>query len=523
MRAYLVLAAVALLLCGCGCGKPAAEVTATAPAAAPVALTIWHFNDFHAAWNPLTRPADAGGDGEEEWSGAVAMAARLQRARAADANCLVLFAGDMFLANSIDARTKGASTVELLRRLRPDAAAMGNHELDYGRPRLQELMARIDWPLLAANVAYRGEPLCGTSTIVERNGLRILVIGLFPESGARYYEQDHGVEISEALPAVTKAVRAAAGDIDLTVILSHLGDDDDAALAKKLPADLGVDLIVGGHTHIPLAEPVVENGIPIVQAGANGEYLGKLVLAVDAAANTCEVTTYELQPALTDGMRDAEAERLLAAEMKEVEAQLAPVATLSAPLWNSSRFEETPLGNFVVDAYVDAFRADLAFVDSKGLRRYVPGPALTEFHLRSAMTGTRTLHRVTMTGANVQKFLEYYLQRGDRHISIPYTLAYTYTGTGRNARINGLTFRGQPLDMRRAYAVIAEDMLVDNLVRHNGATGETEVAPDAAAAILRWAKQQRTVTVRAGGRTERTDGRAPRAPDRLPAAERDAA
>jgi len=495
---------------GAGCGDQP-----PAPAAAPVPLTIYHFNDFHAAWTPLTRPTDQGGDGGQEWAGAVNIAGMIKQFRRDDSSCIVAFGGDMFLANPVDSRTQGASTVELFRAFAPDVATLGNHEFDYGREQLLQLRKRINWPLVCANVTWQNQPLVDETVVLERNGLKILCVGLFPTNGAKYYEEDHDVAISEALPAVKKALAAAAGDHDLTVIVSHLGDDADVALAKALPADLGVDVIIGAHTHTALKEAITEHGIIITQAGANGEYFGKLELLVDPAANTAQLTAYALLP-VQDGSEDADpaVAQLLQAELAAVAGLREPLATLDQPLWNSGRSEETPLGNFVTDAYVDIFHADLAFVDSKGLRRYIAGPELTEFDLRGALSGERPLQKVRMSGADLRKFLDYYVKKDDRYMSIPYTLSYTYSGSGSRAKLDELLFRDEPIDEEREYTVIAEDRLAETMCKFNGGELLGDAAGDGVAVLIDWAKRQRTLTLRAGNRRQQAGAAGQRDRDR---------
>ena len=483
-RYWAVLVAT-LLLAGCfGCGG---KDDAAAPAATTVKLTLYHFNDFHAAWRPIGRVGDAG-ELDGEWSGAATIAAYLKKFRAASPDCLVLFGGDMFLANPIDTRSQGASTVKLMNLLKPDAACVGNHEFDYGRERLEELMANLQYPLLAANVADAGgKPLFEAATVIEKNGLRILVIGLFPVSGKRYYEEDHDLKISEALAAVKKAAAAAPGDHDLTIVLSHLGRDEDEKLAKALPAALGVDLIVGAHTHEAIAEIDAGLPIPVVQAGANGEYIGRLELEIDPERNClARGAEYELLPTRTAGITpEPGVQALLKTELAAISGMLAPVATLASPL-PFSRTEECKLGNFVADAFADMFGAEIALADSKWLRRYLAGPQICEADLREVLPGGMTLCRVQIPGSGLRSTLEYYLKQDDRFMSVSAGVRCTMQG----GRLTAITVNGKPLDNDREYTVIAERSLAGNMERHNGGAITGTASPDAAAAMLAWLKKR---------------------------------
>lgn len=480
------------LAAGCG-GKPETP-------AAPVTLTIYHFNDYHAAWRSLPRVEVPD---RPLWSGAAVIGGWLAAFRKDDPECLVIFGGDMFLATPFDRRDEGATTVKILNQLRPDAAAVGNHEFDYGRDRLLALARQIEFPLLAANVRDAdGGVLFADTAVIEKHGLRILCLGLFPVNGKRYYEQDHDLRISDALPALKKAIGATAGDFDLTVVIAHLGRDEEEKLAKALPAALGVDLIVGAHSHTVVEELDPALPMPVVQAGANGEYIGKLVVTVDPNTNRLTgAAEYELIPTYAAKVTpDPAIERLIAPVRTALAPVLEPIATTTEPLSNADRIGETPLGNFAADALVDQFGVDLAFWDSKGLRRYIPGPEISENDVREVFPFGNELVKLKLTGAGLRELLGYYAGRDDRYLHLPYTLAVTVSGTGRRTRIEEVRFQGRPVRDDQSFTVVVDSLLAGTWERNYGAENLGVLAEDAAGAFIEYLKKVKVYQPRPGNR-----------------------
>ena len=87
-----------------------------------------------------------------------------------------------------------------------------------------------------------------------------------------------GLDFRGAVETVRRYLPELEAQADLIVVLSHLGYDGDQALAAAVD---GIDVIVGGHSHVFLEHPKEVNGTVIVQAGAKGQVLGRLELTVD--------------------------------------------------------------------------------------------------------------------------------------------------------------------------------------------------------------------------------------------------
>ncbi|MFP5355057.1 MAG: bifunctional metallophosphatase/5'-nucleotidase, partial [Gemmatimonadota bacterium] len=161
-----------------------------------------------------------------------------------------------------------------------DAAALGNHEFNYGLPTLTRALEQSRFPFLAAN-AYRpnGDRAYGGAHIVQRGGVRIAIVGA-TNPGAMVWDRDNlqgRLQIRDIVPEVARQVREVRDRADAVVVVMHTGlgeaasydtvstglpsENVGARVAREVP---GVDLIVIGHSHREMADSVV-NGVTIVQ------------------------------------------------------------------------------------------------------------------------------------------------------------------------------------------------------------------------------------------------------------------
>lgn len=232
-------------------------------------LHILHTNDFH---NGLT---DAG-------------AARLREAVSAleGAPHLLLDAGDAIRAGNVGVNPFGEPILERMSAVGYDALTMGNREFHFLHAALESKIRRARFPVLCANVRARREgaalPVLPTATF-ERGGLRVAVFGLtvpmitprMKVAAVSSFVFDDPVETARRL------VPELRPDADLLIALTHIGLREDERLARSVP---GIDLIVGGHSHVNLPTPEEIGGARIVQAGWHARHYGHVIITVEDGA-----------------------------------------------------------------------------------------------------------------------------------------------------------------------------------------------------------------------------------------------
>ncbi len=191
---------------------------------------------------------------------------------------LTLDNGDTIHGTYPAVRSQGEVMVPILNSLALDAMT-GHWEFAYGPAEFQRLTHKLDYPMLAINCYEKDTDtlIFSPGQLLERNGVLIGIIGIaativdktMPPS---FSEGIYFTLGNQELPDYVKHLREKER-VDLIVILSHLGYPQDLKLAQEVD---GIDVLLSGHTHNRLSEPVVVNGAIIIQSGCHGSFIGRL-------------------------------------------------------------------------------------------------------------------------------------------------------------------------------------------------------------------------------------------------------
>lgn len=200
-------------------------------------------------------------------------------------------------------------------RMGLDVLVPGEKDFALGLKDLQDLFAKTKTKVLAANLLQDGKPVFPGSAVFEEKladgkTSRIGVIGLVGET----VQYPKPLTVGSRLDAFEREKAALAGKVDTIVVVSHSGLEADLEFAKKVK---GVALIVGGHTQSFTQEPVIENGIPIVQASYRGQYVGVVPLETIGKPETYSLVGLD---ASYDQDGTAEMKKIVATMKKDVAA-----------------------------------------------------------------------------------------------------------------------------------------------------------------------------------------------------------
>ncbi|MGE0553776.1 MAG: bifunctional UDP-sugar hydrolase/5'-nucleotidase [Gemmatimonadales bacterium] len=384
-----------------------------------IVLRVLATTDFHGALEARVFPWSQG-----RMVGGIAALKALSDSLTAQCHCPVvrLNAGDQMQGTLGSNLVFGRSAIEALDLLPLDAAAIGNHDFDWGVDTLRARMAEADYPWLAANVidsaTGRRPEWVRASTIIETGGLRIGVIGYIAERTKQMVLAEHVAGLVFPRGRATFAdelERLERAGVDLTILVAHEGaycgesgcSGEIVDVARELdPSE--VQLIVGGHTH-SLVNTVV-NGIPIVVARANSTALGvaDLVRGDDGARRW----RTRIEDVYVDRViPDSQAAAMVARYRPEVD-RLAHrvIATLGDELGTAGN--EYPLGHLIADAQRAAARADVALMNNGGIRRpLLPGP-LTYGDLFELQPFANFIVSLEVTGAQLGAIVEHTVSRG---------------------------------------------------------------------------------------------------------------
>ena len=375
-------------------------------------LTILHSNDLHGDF--LSEQVDA------QLVGGVSMlSGYVSKVREEEKNVIYCIAGDMFRGSVIDSEFRGISTIEIMNMLAPDVATIGNHEIDYGIAHLLFLEKCAKFPIINANlhITTNNARLFQSHHVMEIDGMKILFIGILTETVLPMARKEKlvgpYVDILDAAAEVGRICNAYnAMDIDCTVLLTHIGFEEDKQLAAKLDPAWGVDMIIGGHSHTYLEKPEQVNGILITQAGTGTDQVGRFDLEIDTDRNCIHSFQWKSIP-ITDAHcpRDTALEEILNRYKLAAEEKYSRVITrLKRLLTHPSWYRETELGGFLADILQDSLRLDLMMVGSGSIRVTELGPIVLLSNLTECLPYDDSAIALWVTGAQLKKMVLFMLR-----------------------------------------------------------------------------------------------------------------
>lgn len=367
--------------------------------------------------------AEVGKDNHQLVGGLALLSAYINKVRSEEENVLYVISGDMVQGNLIDTEYKGISTIEIMNYLSPDVVALGNHEFDYGLPHLLFLEKMANFPIVNANLYIKnyGRRLMNPYKILNINGFKLLFTGIITEKVIDSISQDKligsFITLEEASSEVGKICNAYKNDdIDLTVLLTHIGIDSDRKLASMLKPEWGVDMIIGGHSHTILEKPEKVNNILITQAGTSTNQVGHFDLIIDSDTNSVVDYQWQLVP-ITDKIVEPD-QRLIdfiGSFKKIIDSKYSAILTkFHRCLTHPAREIETTLGNLVADIFADNAQSEVMLVGSGSIRVKELGPVVTLNDLISCFPYNDSLLRFNISGLQLKKIFSHIMRPGNR-------------------------------------------------------------------------------------------------------------
>jgi 5'-nucleotidase/UDP-sugar diphosphatase len=402
-------------------------------------LSIMHTNDTHAHLDHVAKRVTA-----------------IKEVREEKPEALLVDAGDVFSGTLYFNEFKGQADLKFMNLVKYDAMTFGNHEFDLGstsegHQALADFVKGAQFPFVSSNIDFTKDPnLNGlyndaitsnpengkiyNGIIKEVNGEKIGLFGLTTEetkdisSPGEVVFEDY---IEEAKKAVAEFEKQGINKI---VAITHIGFDDnpfydnDLELAKLVD---GIDVIVGGHSHTKLDQPIVidkdENGAEkdptvIVQAYQYSEYLGTLDVEFDEKGKVVGQVGQFIK--LADKKEDPEAAEILKEysskieEIKNTETGAIAVEELENPRDGgditkpSVRKNETPLGNLITDGMLSKAKefnpnTVIAMQNGGGIREAIPAGPITLGEIMTVLPFGNTLATIKLTGAEMKAALEH--------------------------------------------------------------------------------------------------------------------
>jgi sulfur-oxidizing protein SoxB len=389
--------------------------------------------------------------------------------RADRPDAILLDGGDTWHGSYTTWKTQAQDMFNVMNALAPDAMTF-HWEFTLGSDRVTELVEQLPFAALGQNIfdAEWDEPaeLFPPYKMFERGGTKIAVIGqafpYMPIANPRWMFPEFSFGIrDENMAAMVEEVRAAGAEC--VVVLSHNGFDVDKKMAGAVP---GIDVILSGHTHDALPEPVLIGETIIVPSGSNGKFVSRVDLDIRDGRMMGYRT--KLIPIFSDVITpDADVAALIDAQRAPYEAEMSEViGRTESTLYRRGNFNGT-WDDVICDALLSERDAEIAL--SPGVRwgpTLVPGQDITRediFGVTSMSYGEA--YRTEMTGEFLKVVLEdvadnifnpdpYYQQGGDmvRTGGLGYRIDVSKP---QGERISNMTLlsTGEAIDPARSYVV----------------------------------------------------------------------
>ncbi|HEV8438247.1 MAG TPA: thiosulfohydrolase SoxB [Methylomirabilota bacterium] len=401
------------------------------------------------------------------------LATLVKRVRAERAGrTLLLDGGDTLQGSATALWTRGGDMLRAMNQLGVDVFAP-HWEFTHGIERVKELFGdgasrgRFAGDFVCHNVKELNweDPVFRPYTVKEVGGVKVGVIGqafpYVPVSHPQRFvpgltfgiQEDHAQKLVNQLRDTRK--------VDVVVLLSHNGLSTDLKMAGRVR---GIDVVLGGHTHDGLPEPVLVGRTLVINSGAHGKFLSRLDLQVDRGR--LDGYRYKLIPVLSKHVPE---DPPMAALIREIrapyEAKLGErLAVSESLLYRRGTFNGT-FDEIILDALLARFHAEVAF--SPGFRwgvTIVPGQAITleDVYAHTGLTYPNALVR-ELHGAEIHRIMEdvadnlfhpdpYYRQGGDmvRVGGLTYAIDPLKT---MGHRITDIKVAGKPLALHRRYRV----------------------------------------------------------------------
>ena len=375
-------------------------------------LTILHSNDMHGDF--LAEEID------ENLVGGVSMlSGYVNKVKNEEKNCLYCIAGDMFRGSVIDSEYKGISTIEIMNLLAPDVVTIGNHETDYGVAHLLFIEKCSTFPIINANLHVKTNRarLFKPFHIAKVDGMKILFIGILTQDVLSQTKNDGlvgtFVDVDEAVAEIGKICNTYnAVDIDLTVLLTHIGFEEDKKLAAKLDPAWGVDIIIGGHSHTFIEEPAIVNDVVIVQAGTGTDQIGRFDINIDTDNNCIDSFKWQTVPIdQTHCPRDPELEQMIRFYKAKTDDKYSRIITrLKRKLYHPERTQETELGGFFSDIMKESLGLDIMLLGSGSVRNTEIGPIILYSDICECFPYDDPLYMIRVTGAQLKRMIKFMLR-----------------------------------------------------------------------------------------------------------------
>ncbi|MBI2252594.1 MAG: bifunctional metallophosphatase/5'-nucleotidase [Armatimonadetes bacterium] len=430
----------------------------SSPWAENIHLVILHTNDFHGRLLPYK---DSSG---EEIAGAENLSGLIRDMRKKYPEVLLLDAGDIAQGTPISNLFFGKPVVEVMNYNKYFASTLGNHEFDWGQDKLKEIIHQANFPFICANIfdEKTGKRFANLKPylIFKLKNIKIGIIGLITPQTFQTTMPSHVKNLIFEDPLKIYAgiyPLLKSKGVDLIIVLSHLGLEDDMRLAEN---SSGIDLIVGGHSHTVLNSPKKINQTYIVQAGSYGKYLGKVDLEINSQDKKIIEIKGELIPLNKQNYNpQKDVSKIIEKYYTKIKEKMGEiVGETRINLIKENSLGDFPLANLITNAMKEETGAQIAFQNTGGIRASLYKGKITWGDLYNVLPFGNSIVKMNLKGGQILKIIEIALNNENQGMQFSgINLIYD----NKNKRIIRIKVGEEPLETQKSYTIAANNFLAE--------------------------------------------------------------
>lgn len=479
-------------------------------------LVILHTNDHHGAILPVNGAA-----------GLAERATFIKETRAANGNVLLLDAGDINTGTALSNAFKAEIDIKAYNLMGYDAVTLGNHEFDRDGATLDRQRSLATFPWISANIQKAGGKLLAPPYVVQNfEGFRIGIFGLTTRRTVQIASPDKSLVFLDEIETArtTVAILRDAEKCDIVIAVVHMGLASEAeghVSSRDLAREVrGIDLVIDGHSHSFLEEPVMVEGTPVVSAAEWGKYVGRGSMEIVDG----KVRSFAWKPVKINDKEnktyapDPEVAAIIAPYKEKADVILKEVVANAQERFEFgdrlSRKKEIALGNMVNDATVwyveNALRKkiDFAFTNGGNIRTELPKGPITREQIATVLPFDNWMYLTTMKGEGVIRLFQFIAaipQGAGGWAQVSGAVRYTidYAGADGKGVLKDLRIAGKSVDPAALYTFATNDylmaggdgyaVLADNVSSWNTSTTLRDI-------VIAYAAEKKTLVPATDGR-----------------------
>jgi 5'-nucleotidase/UDP-sugar diphosphatase len=491
---------VAALLALPSASTLASKPQANASAAPDVRLTILHTNDTHGHLLPYSYPDTydptapiALLKSRHNIGGAARRATLVNRVRQEkDHATLLIDAGDICDGTPFSTEYHGDADMAVMNALGYDVACPGNHEYSNPLSQVRKLIAESRFPLISANSTVKadGTLLYQPYVIKDVQGAKIAFLGLLTYDARTYNAAKTDLVMEEPIETAKRLVPELRKKADMVIAVTHIGVDEDIKMAAIVP---GIDVIVGGHSHTLLPEPLLVphpsdvslhsvHGTVIVQDFQWAGTLGRLDLNLHRDADgTWHVARYKgrLLPVTSETPEDPQVGKVVAGYWDPIKGKYGEVVGEAQGDFASKGPDHAEY-NLVADAIREQMGVDFDIENMGGVRSPLAKGPITYADMVNMDPFGNTIITFRATGRQIKEMLAQ-----DRPAVSG--LRYTYA----KGALTEATISGKPIEDDKIYTGATNNYYARTLLKD--ITDKTDTRTPRLETVIAYIRAHKTI------------------------------